>query len=418
MILVDGEGPPNYIIEGESIDGGNDAFLEETFTSNFMDYAEVRANYEGVDFRRNVMFVDKTYFVMADEVRDDASHTYEWRLHGHGGGDGGGTYERDGSLAQWRQTQAELLAFMPDDGEMVFSERDTIHSFDFLEEPTHTMMLVQQTGDDVEFLTMLYPRRLVNSAPGLTGVSATGGKVSEMELGNLIDLAWLQDGSADDIQFSGPTGAVTSDGRFGLIRYDGTRVAGYNVQDGTGLTAGKNELFTATEPIDMSLELTLTEVDGFVRGPDSGYTIVLSMLGSVEGISFTGELVDMMLEKDVLTLELAGEGILNMARDTAILDDLADGPDEFQVPQNYPNPFNAQTNIIYKLARPGETEVTIFNLAGQRIRSLVYRYQDAGTHSAVWDGRNDSGVDVSSGVYVYRLRSGGDTAARRLLLLK
>ena len=120
---------------------------------------------------------------------------------------------------------------------------------------------------------MLYPRSLGNSAPGLTGVSATGGKVAEMELGNLIDLAWLQDGSADDIQFSGPTGTVTSDGRFGLIRYDGTRVAGYNVQDGTGLTAGKNELFTATEPIDMSLEITLTEVDGFVRGPESGYTI-------------------------------------------------------------------------------------------------------------------------------------------------
>ena len=139
VILVDGEGPPNDIIEGESIDGGNDAFLEETFTSNFMDYAEVRANYEGVDFRRNVMFVDKTYFVMADEVRDDASHTYEWRLHGHGGGDGGGTYDREGGLAKWSQTQAELLAFMPDDGEMVFSERDTIHSFDFLEEPTHTM---------------------------------------------------------------------------------------------------------------------------------------------------------------------------------------------------------------------------------------------------------------------------------------
>ena len=383
-----------------------------------MDYAEVRANYEGVDFRRNVMFVDKTYFVMADEVRDDASHTYQWRLHGHGGGDGGGSYERNGGLAHWTQTDAELLAYMPEDDGIAFSERDTVHSFDFLEEPTHTMMLVEQTGDDVEFLTILYPRSLAATAPGLTAVSGTGGKLAQMQLGDLRDLAWLQDGSASDIQFTGPAGTVQSDGRFGMIRYDGTRVGGFNVQDGSSLTSGSETLFTASEAVDMSLELALTHVDGFVRGPDSGYTIALSMLGSVEGISFTGDLVDMVLEKNLLTLELAGEGILNMSRDTAIFEDLAADAEEFVLLQNYPNPFNAQTNILYKLDRSAQTQVRVFNLAGQQVRRIVDRFEAAGTYQVAWDGKDDAGKPVASGVYVLRLRSGSDTATRRLLLLK
>ncbi len=420
VILVDGEGPPNSIVEGESIDGGNDAFLEQTFRSNFIDYAEVRANYSGVDFRRNVMFVDKAYFVMADEVRDEESHTYEWRLHGHGGGDGGGSYERDGSLAQWRQTSAELLAFMPNEEGLEFSERDTIHSFDYLEEPTHTMLRVQQTGADVEFLTMLYPRSMADEAPAFTGVATSGGKAAQMELGALRDLAWVQDGSEESLQLAGPSGVVRSDARFGLIRYDGSRVAGFNVQDATTLSADGEELFSASEAIDVSLELTPVEVDGFVRGPDSGYTIALRLLGPVERITFTGTLVDMALDKHVLTLELAGAGNLNMARDTAtaITDDLAALPQDFRLMQNHPNPFNAQTNILFTLGETGHTELTVFNLAGQRLRTLVDGPLPAGDHRVAWDGRDASGQAAASGVYLFRLRFGTEHASQRMLLLK
>ena len=418
VILVDGEGPPNTILDGESIGGGNDAFLEQTFATDFLDYAEVRAAYQGVDFRRNVMFADKTYFIIGDEVRDDETHTYEWRLHGHGGGDGGGTYQREGPLSRWAQENAELMAFVSGDLSMIFSERDTLHSFDHLQEPTHTMLQATQTTDDAEFLSILYPRRLSSPTPALSAVVGAGGKVVQMALQPLNDLAWLRDGVSTSVQFSGPAGAVESDGRFGFIRYEDERVAGFNVQDGSFLNSGEETIFDASEPIDASLGITPTQVNGYIRGPESGYDISLRLVGSVEGVTFSGIMLNMALKNEVLTLQLVGDGLLNMARDTAILSDATETPDAFQLAQNYPNPFNAQTTIAYKVEQNGHTRLEIYDLAGQQIRSLVDQVEKSGAHSVSWDGIDNSGQPVASGVYVYRLITERQRQAKKMILLK
>ena len=128
----------------------------------------------------------------------------------------------------------------------------------------------------------------------------------------------------------------------------------------------------------------------------------------------------MALDKHVLTLELASAGNLNMARDTAtaITDDLAALPQDFRLMQNHPNPFNAQTNILFTLGETGHTELTIFNLAGQRLRTLVDGPLPAGDHRVAWDGRDASGQAAASGVYLFRLRFGTEHASQRMLLLK
>ncbi len=420
VILVDGEGPPLYVVPllGQAIDGGNDAFIEEFFTSDFMDYAEVRAAYSGVDIRRRVMFPGKAYFVVADELMDDQTHHYEWRLHGHGGGRSGGAYERTGNLARWTRTRAELLAYMPDGGGLAFSERDTLHSFDFLEEPTHTMLLVEQTGANAEFLTILYPRSLDQAEPAFSGIEARGGKVAQLELGQRQDLAWVQTATAAHIVFSGPAGSLDSDGRFGFVRYEGGRLGGFNVQDGSYLNSGGKAIFSASQAVDFSLAITPTTVEGFVRGPDAGYQVSIAMLGSVEEVKFDGILVDMALENDILTLALEGEGALSLAQDTAILDGRAARPARFQLLQNYPNPFNVQTSIVYQVAQDTRIRLSIYNLAGQQVQRLVDQIQPAGAYRVFWDGTDAAGKAVGSGVYIYRLQAGEKQLTRRLLLLK
>ena len=72
--------------------------------------------------------------------------------------------------------------------------------------------------------------------------------------------------------------------------------------------------------------------------------------------------------------------------------------------QNYPNPFNPETVILYELPRTSQVEVVIFNLLGERIRTLVNQRQMAGQHRLPWDGRNEFGMPVPSGVYLYRVR--------------
>ncbi len=94
------------------------------------------------------------------------------------------------------------------------------------------------------------------------------------------------------------------------------------------------------------------------------------------------------------------------------------GPESFGLEANYPNPFNAATTIRFSLASAGPAEVTVFNVIGRSVRTLVLEKLPAGTHALVWDGFSESGEALQSGVYIYRLQAGGRTMSRKLILMK
>ena len=78
-------------------------------------------------------------------------------------------------------------------------------------------------------------------------------------------------------------------------------------------------------------------------------------------------------------------------------------PQNFTLMQNYPNPFNPSTTIQYHLNQQGTVNVSVYNLSGQKIRQLVDSNQDPGQHSVSWDGKDEQGITVGSGMYFYRL---------------
>ena len=88
--------------------------------------------------------------------------------------------------------------------------------------------------------------------------------------------------------------------------------------------------------------------------------------------------------------------------------------------QNYPNPFNPDTRIVYFVpdGNPAPVSLAVYNVRGQRVRTLVAGRQAGGRHVARWDGRNDRGESVSSGVYFYRLTQPGFSETRKMLLIK
>ncbi len=102
---------------------------------------------------------------------------------------------------------------------------------------------------------------------------------------------------------------------------------------------------------------------------------------------------------------------------TAVGDDRP-RPARVAIGPNVPNPFNPSTRIPFVLARAGRVELTVYDVHGARVRRLVSGPRPAGRHEVTWDGRDDSGRPVASGVYIARLRSGPATAARRMVLLK
>ncbi|MCH7877820.1 MAG: T9SS type A sorting domain-containing protein [candidate division Zixibacteria bacterium] len=93
-------------------------------------------------------------------------------------------------------------------------------------------------------------------------------------------------------------------------------------------------------------------------------------------------------------------------------------PDEFQLQQNYPNPFNPTTTIEFALPERGAVELIIYNTLGQRVRSLASGMYGAGKYSVSWDGTDNYGRQVTSGVYYYRLRAGDVVQSRKMVLLK
>jgi hypothetical protein len=93
-------------------------------------------------------------------------------------------------------------------------------------------------------------------------------------------------------------------------------------------------------------------------------------------------------------------------------------PAGFFLAQNYPNPFNASTQIQFRLIRSSQVILDIYNLLGQKIRTLVDEPFNAGEHKIVWNGRNDSGDEVASGVYFYRLKTNFGTVSRKMIMLK
>ena len=99
-------------------------------------------------------------------------------------------------------------------------------------------------------------------------------------------------------------------------------------------------------------------------------------------------------------------------------EELALLPDKFTLHQNYPNPFNPETVIEYQIGERCAVRLDIYTPLGQKIRSLVNREQEAGSHSITWDGRNDMGEQVSSGIYFYWITAGEFHAMRKLILLR
>jgi hypothetical protein len=126
------------------------------------------------------------------------------------------------------------------------------------------------------------------------------------------------------------------------------------------------------------------------------------------------------LETD-LSAELLSQEIVDASgTPIALTRVVSDGtlPQRFDLEQNCPNPFNPETVISYSLAKAGEVLLEVYNCLGQRVRVVSAGYQPAGRYAVRFDGTDDTGANLASGVYLYRLRAGDQQLTRKMVLLK
>lgn len=93
-------------------------------------------------------------------------------------------------------------------------------------------------------------------------------------------------------------------------------------------------------------------------------------------------------------------------------------PKAYALSQNYPNPFNPQTKIQFAMARTGRVTLRVYNILGQEVRTLVAGVKETGIHEVTWDGKNNYGQNVASGMYVYHLATESFSQAKKLMYVK
>ena len=101
-----------------------------------------------------------------------------------------------------------------------------------------------------------------------------------------------------------------------------------------------------------------------------------------------------------------------------LTDEEANIPAEFKLLQSYPNPFNPETTIEFQISRPSFVTLKIYNISGQEIKTLVNESKSAGYYSIKWDGTNDNGLKVNSGVFIYMIKAGIFSDVKKMILLK
>jgi len=202
----------------------------------------------------------------------------------------------------------------------------------------------------------------------------------------------------------------------------------------TSYSAGKTLLYI-NSPIDLAaLNVTMQVVDGSIPQiinklnglrvyfSQKGDEITLALL-DITGNSVISSGKNIILEIDGEVEILSALGVDQPAAPVRV--ELVNGvlnddnlPLKFELSQNFPNPFNPTTEIAFSLPSTGEITLQIFNIAGQQVRTLTNGMREAGTHRVIWNGRNDQGSDVSSGIYFYRLNTGEFTETKKMILLK
>jgi hypothetical protein len=215
----------------------------------------------------------------------------------------------------------------------------------------------------------------------------------------------------DNVFFGVPAPAISASAD--TVHFDSTLVGSTSTAELMVFNTGLEDLIVSdvvvSDPSVFSVDTT-----EFTVAPGEGIMVTVTFApAQPEFYAGTIEILSNDPHNGTLVAGLAGVG-------TALTSIEVDGglPREFAVHPNYPNPFNPATTIKYELPVAGNVELVVYDMLGSRVRTLVSGLKEAGYHQVQWDGANEAGIPVTTGVYLYRFSSGDYSRVRKMMLLK
>jgi hypothetical protein len=159
---------------------------------------------------------------------------------------------------------------------------------------------------------------------------------------------------------------------------------------------------------DGQLKIGILDITGVHRIP-AGEGPILTLKAKAKDLS------SLKISKAILVDQNANAFLANIVEKSARATSL---PDQYCLHQNYPNPFNPETEISYDLPNDSWVKLLIYNISGQKVKTLVDRFEAAGHKTVIWDGKNQEGDRVASGVFFYRLEAGEFTATKKMVMIR
>jgi hypothetical protein len=297
VILVDGKAPE----PGVYTSGGVDAFFKDFMTTPFMDYCSAWTEFSGIRHSRSLLFPGNRYLVVSDDVKNNGTllHTYNWLLHGNGGGSTGGTFTSAADGGLWINGNAGLRAVVVSpEGNLNLSTYDDYHGFDWGDIEIHAVLQADIKAKNARYLAVLYPYAVGAVEPDIKPLDVPDGKaikIAEPESTTLVRVqsaskkgqSWSIGGISGNPEFP----AITSDA--GLIQVaagsDGT-LKGAFLEDGSSLIINDTAIISSESKIILALSFGEGIINGHVIAP-SGTSLDLFTGGaplSVEGDTVSG----------------------------------------------------------------------------------------------------------------------------------
>ena len=314
--------------------------------------------------------------------------------------------------------------------------------FDVVFDPTRLEAVEVNEGDFLKTdggATFFQSGTIDNTTGKITGLNATRfNEDGATGTGTLLSVVFLPKAEGEtqltlnNFQLGSTTGEpIAADPHGVVITIEGQLATGdvnrdgqVNVLDMILVSRHFGEDASVNPQADVNRDGIINIQDLIVVAQHLGESTV-SVAPSVIAVINNEELTPTMVQAWITQAQVADDGSIAFQQGIATLERLLALfiPEETALLHNYPNPFNPETWIPYQLAEPAEVTLTIHSVNGTLVRTLLLGYQPAGiyqtrTRAAYWDGKNQVGEPVASGVYFYTLTAGDFNATRKMLIRK
>ena len=284
------------------------------------------------------------------------------------------------------------------------------------------LLIIEWGGTAYELNTIALPPGKSVSVHGVDVGDADGDGRDEAYIANLQGNVYVLSGAGDAITFSDADLHIIAETEEQWLEASVGSFSGRGLEfviAGSNASKAVSYQFTGddvTDPESYTAVTVIDEIDFFNIVPGGIRVYGLDMADDMDGDG----IAELVFTRGSTRGGNGAPGIFIVeVFDPVSVDELTSGiPNEFKLLQNYPNPFNPTTMINYNVSGQGHVKLSVYNVLGQKIRTLVDGYLVPGFYNVSWDACDDSGMSVSSGIYIYRLEEADVSQIKQMVLLR